>query len=211
MLEMMRNFFSLTPAIAVAIISHEYFRFITAKRFDAVKPEWGGPGFIRRIDPVGLLMYYFFKFGWSRPFPVNYWKLRKAGYFKGILTAISGSIANFSIGLIAGLVFYLSGLHQYSTFMPEAVNSFPLSYIADVVYWMMVIDLNTALFNLIPIPPLDGANIVTMIVPENQVNWLVKYELYGILTLLVLSLMGIIQLVMWPITQFIQLLARLIA
>ncbi|MDD3461790.1 MAG: site-2 protease family protein, partial [Mesotoga sp.] len=68
-----------------------------------------------------------------------------------------------------------------------------------------------ALFNLIPIPPLDGANIVTMIVPENQVNWLVKYELYGILTLLVLSLMGIIQLVMWPITQFIQLLARLIA
>ncbi len=76
----------------------------------------------------------------------------------------------------------------------------------------MVINLNTALFNLIPIPPLDGANIVTVLVPESQVNWLVKkYELYGILTLLVLSLMGIIQLIMWPITQFIQLLARLIA
>jgi len=67
------------------------------------------------------------------------------------------------------------------------------------------------LFNLIPIPALDGANIVTVLVPESQFNWLVKYELYGILTLLVLSLMGIIQLIMWPITQFIQLLARLIA
>ncbi|HOP37550.1 MULTISPECIES: site-2 protease family protein [Mesotoga] len=211
MFEMMRNFFCLTPAIAAAILSHEYARFITARRFEATKPEWGGPGFIRRIDPVGLLMFYFFKFGWSRPFPVNYWKLRKAKYFKAILTALSGSIANFSLGVITGLIFYLSGLHRFSTFMPETVSSFPASYLADVVYWTMVINLNTALFNLIPIPPLDGANIVTMLVPESQVNWLVKYELYGILTLLVLSLMGIIQLIMWPITQFIQLLARLIA
>ncbi|HCO70618.1 site-2 protease family protein [Mesotoga sp.] len=211
MLEMMRNFFCLTPAIAATILSHEYARFITARKFEAIKPEWGEPGFIRRIDPVGLLMYYFFKFGWSRPFPVNYWKLRKAGYFKAILTSISGSIANFSLGLIVGLLFYLSGLYQYSTFLPDSVSSFPTSYIADVVYWTMVINLNTALFNLIPIPPLDGANIVTVLVPESQVNWLVKYELYGILTLLVLSLMGIIQLIMWPITQFIQLLARLIA
>lgn len=210
MLEMMRSFFALTPAIAIAILSHEYAHFLLARRFDTTFTHWKKPGLIKRVDPVGLLMYYFFKFGWSRPYPINYWKLRKLGYPKAIFTAVSGSIANFSVGLTAGLIFYLSGLHEFSTLMPDHTSNYLISYFADVLYWIMVIDLNTAFFNLLPIPPLDGANVITVIVPENYVNWLVKYELYGILTLLVLSLMGIIQLIMWPITQFIQLLARLI-
>lgn len=94
--------------------------------------------------------------------------------------------------------------------MPDYLSSYPLSYFADVIYWIMFIDLSTAFFNLLPIPPLDGANIIAVIVPENYVNWLVKYELYGILVLLVLSLIGVIQLVMWPVTQFIQILSWLI-
>lgn len=210
MIEMMRNFFSLAPAIAVAILCHEYPHYLLARHFDKSRTEWIKPGFIRRIDPVGLLMYFFFKFGWSRPYPVNYWKLRKLGYSRAIFTALSGSLGNFVIGLIAGLIFYLSGLYRYSTLMPYYMNSYLISYFADVLYWIMVIDLNTAFFSLLPIPPLDGATLITIVVPENQVSWLVKYELYGILTLLVLSLIGVVQLIMWPITQFIQLLSWLI-
>jgi Zn-dependent protease len=210
MLEMLRNFISLTPAIIVAILTHEYSHYYLARYFDRTRTEWSKPGFIRRVDPVGLLMYYLFKFGWSRPYPVNYWKLRKLGYSKAILTALSGSLGNFVVGLLAGLVFYLSGLHRYSTLMPDYLSSYPLSYFADVIYWVMFIDLSTAFFNLLPIPPLDGANIITVIVPESYVNWLVKYELYGILVLLVLSLIGVIQLIMWPVTQFIQILSWLI-
>ena len=210
-IEMTRKFIVMTPSIAIAIYVHELSHFFTAKKYTVGATNWTHPGFVERIDPVGLLMYYFFLFGWSRPYPINYWKLRKVGIKKALLTTFSGPISNFIIGLSAGLIFYLSGLYRLSTEMPNYVLVNPiLNCLSDAVYWVMVINLNTSLFNLIPIPPLDGANIVTVVVPEDYVQWLAKYEIYGIILLLVLSLLGIMQLIMWPVTEFVKLLSRII-
>ena len=51
--------------------------------------------------------------------------------------------------------------------MPDYLSSYLLSYFADVIYWIMFIDLSTP-FNLLPIPPLDGANIIAVIVPKTM-------------------------------------------
>lgn len=210
-IEMTRKFIVLSPAIAIAIYLHEYSHYYFSKKFMTGAVERPRPDFISRVDPVGLLMYYFFLFGWSRPYPINYWKLRKEGLSKALITVFSGPLTNFLIGLIAGIVFYVSGLYKFSTEMPHfsIINPY-MNYLADVVYWTMIINLNTSLFNLIPIPPLDGANVLTVVVPANYVQWLAKYEIYGIMVLLVLSLLGIMQLIMWPITEFVTFLARVI-
>lgn len=210
-IEMTRKFIVLSPAIAIAIYFHEYSHYYFSNKFISGSVEKQKPGFINRIDPVGLLMYFFFLFGWSRPYPINYWKLRKEGLAKALLTVFSGPLTNFLIGLTAGLVFYFSGLYSYSTEMPHfsIVNPY-MNYLADVIYWTMIINLNTSLFNLIPIPPLDGANILTIVVPANYVQWLAKYEIYGLIVLLVLSLLGIMQLIMWPITEFVSFLSHAI-
>lgn len=210
---MIRNFICLTPAVVSVIFIREYTRYLFGKAFSE-NSKLEKPGFIKRIDPLGMLMLYFFRFGWSRPYPLNYWKIKKRGTWKALLTATSGSIANFLLGLAVGLIFYLTGAHKYSSFFYDSgYNSVSplLNYFADVLYWTMITNLNTSLFNLLPFPPLDGSNIFTILLPERYLIWLAKYEIYGVLALIVLSLLGVIQMIMWPITRFIEFLAHLAA
>jgi len=214
-LETVRRLLALTPAIMVTIIAHEYPRYFLYRRFDPDRNrdvKLPPPGFFRRIDPIGLMMFYLFKFGWSRRYPVNYWKLKRKGTSRAVFTALSGSAGNLLVGVIAGVVFYVSGVSLYAAEIASGTAGSPLvSYLADVMYWIMIVNLNTALFNILPIPPLDGATVVTIIAPPQYVNWLVKYELYGIIALLALSALGIIQMIMYPVTEFVALLARVIS
>jgi Zn-dependent protease len=210
---MIRNFISLTPAVISVIFIREYARYLLGKAFSG-NSKLEKPGFVKRIDPLGMLMLYFLHFGWSRPYPLNYWKIKKRGTWKALLTATSGSIANFLFGLTVGLVFYLTGAHNFSSFFADPVynpGSPLLNYFSYVLYWTMITHLNTSLFNLLPFPPLDGSNVFTILLPERYLIWLAKYEIYGVLTLIVLSLLGVIQMIMWPVTRFVEFLAHLAA
>ncbi len=215
LLEVLKRVLALTPAIVLAVVGHEYPRYFLYRLYNPDRNKEARlprPGVFKRMDPIGLLMFYLFRFGWTRRYPVNYWKLKRQGMHRAILTALSGSLGNLSLGVLVGLVFYLSGMSQFCTELSGSItgHSF-LAYSADVMYWSMIVNLNTALFNILPIPPLDGSTVVTIIAPPQYVNWLVKYELYGIIALLALSGLGIIQMIMYPVTEFVTFLARVIS
>ena len=209
MVQVFRNFLALTPAIIVAIYFHEMAHASLFKKTTKTRRNFS---FVGCVDPLGLLMYYMFQFGWSRPFPINYWKLKKNGLPVTILTIFSGPAMNLIIGVTAALFFKYTGLFRYSTLLARESygQNYLLSYFSDVLYWIMVVNLKTSLFNLLPFSPLDGARLIEITAPDNQVDWLAKFEVYGLLSLVVLSILGIIQLIMWPVSRLVEFITGLI-
>lgn len=138
---------------------------------------------LRHIDWLGLLMMFAAGFGWAKPVPVDprYFKNPKRGM---ALTALAGPAANFLLALAAmgiGKVIYL--YVPYARWS-ETVFSFCL-------YTLAPLSVGLGLFNLIPIPPLDGSKVLAAFLPDETYVRLMRYERYGILVLLLLSFAGV--------------------
>ena len=136
---------------------------------------------IKHIDVLGLIAMIIFGFGWAKPVPVNpyYFKKRKSGM---ALTAFAGPACNIILALI-GLLIYKALLY-----MPMPLGAMAEFVYAFSVFIVTFITLNVglAIFNLIPIPPLDGSKILNTILPERIYFKIMQYERYGFLVLYIL-------------------------
>ncbi|MDO5311181.1 MAG: site-2 protease family protein [Clostridia bacterium] len=139
------------------------------------------------LDPFGALCLFLFGFGWAKPVPVNPWnfKNKKGGM---IFTSLAGPLSNFILAFIAMIfnIILKSALMKMAT-----GNSLgALFTIASVFYsitdCLVIINLGLGIFNLIPIPPLDGSKVLTAILPQNLYFKLMDYERYGFIILLIL-------------------------
>jgi len=137
---------------------------------------------IRHIDVFGLLMMFAVGFGWAKPVPVNplYFRKPKQGM---ALTALAGPMSNF---LLAALCIALSRL--IDLWAPYTV--FWDTLFGFLVYDVALLSIGLGLFNLIPIPPLDGSKVLAALLPDRAYIKLMRYERYGLLVLLALSYFG---------------------
>ena len=138
---------------------------------------------LHHIDWFGLLMMFAAGFGWAKPVPVDprYFKKPKEGM---ALTALAGPVSNFLLALL--LMFISKMIYLYA----------PYSAALDVLftfclYTAVPLSIGLGLFNLIPIPPLDGSKVIAVLLPDQTYVKLMRYERYGMLLLLALSLLGI--------------------
>lgn len=138
---------------------------------------------IRHIDPLGLVMMISLGFGWAKPVPVDprYFKHPKQGM---ALTALAGPASNFLLALLLILISKAIYLYATDTAAWEAAFHFCL-------YAAAPLSIGLGLFNLIPIPPLDGSKILAALLPDRLYYRLMRYERYGILVLLVLSVLNV--------------------
>ena len=137
---------------------------------------------LAHLDPFGAICLFLFGFGWAKPVPVNPWnfKNKKGGM---ILTALAGPFSNFLLAFIAMVIYTLLGGLRFSS----ASFGFTLaSVFYELAYYMIMINLGLGLFNLIPIPPLDGSKVLTAILPERTYFKLMDYERYGFIILIIL-------------------------
>ena len=137
---------------------------------------------LAHLDPFGAICLLLFGFGWAKPVPVNPWnfKNKKGGM---ILTALAGPFSNFLLAFIAMVIYTLLGGLRFSS----ASFGFTLaSVFYELAYYMIMINLGLGLFNLIPIPPLDGSKVLTAILPERTYFKLMDYERYGFIILIIL-------------------------
>ena len=131
---------------------------------------------IRHIDPMGLLSMVVFRFGWAKPVPVNMYCFRhpKRGM---ALTALAGPGCNLVLTL---LFLFLYGL------------SFPLyamgkmGFLTELCYITAYLSLSLAIFNLLPVPPLDGSKVLFSLLSDENYRKLMRYERYGMFLLLLL-------------------------
>lgn len=113
---------------------------------------------LSHIDPIGFLALLFFHFGWAKPVPINYRNLKKPKRDSAII-ALAGPISNFFLATIFYTIAY--GI--------ITVNYNDLTYaIAQFLSLTAMISVGLGVFNLIPIPPLDGSHILMPILPRKQ-------------------------------------------
>ena len=138
------------------------------------------------LDLVGTLLMILTGFGWAKPVMVNpmYYKDRKKGM---ALVGIAGPITNVLLAFAGMMLYALSLVVCFKLGISQtAVNT--VSYIAQL---FVVRNLCFAVFNLIPIPPLDGSRVASMFLPDNAYYKLMQLERYSMLIIMVLSLTGV--------------------
>ena len=137
---------------------------------------------LRHIDWFGLLMMFVAGFGWAKPVPVNpnYFKKPRQGM---ALTALAGPVSNFLLALLMLLAARI--------FCDVAAYSEANQRILDFLLMVALLSIGLGLFNLLPIPPLDGSKVLFAVLPDGAYNQLMRYERYGMLLLLLLSFWGV--------------------
>ena len=132
---------------------------------------------LRHIDWFGLLMMFAAGFGWAKPVPVNpnYFKKPKQGM---ALTALAGPVSNFLLALLTLLAARI--------FCDVAAYSETNQRILDFLLMVAVLSIGLGLFNLVPIPPLDGSKVLFAVLPDRAYDWLMRNERYGMLLLFAL-------------------------
>ena len=139
---------------------------------------------LKHIDIIGTLMIVFIGIGWAKPVPVVYENLRHPRRDM-IWVAAAGPVTNIIIAVISAVV-----LRMIVTYANPAASGSPLAMMVEPVVLMLAfsvyINLLLAIFNMIPIPPLDGGRVLTGVLPWRQANALSRLEPYGMMIIIVL-------------------------
>ena len=132
---------------------------------------------LHHIDWLGLALMFTVGFGWAKPVPVNpnYFKKPKQGM---ALTALAGPVSNFLLALLTLLAARI--------FCDVAAYSEANQRILDFLLMVALLSIGLGLFNLLPIPPLDGSKVLFAVLPDRAYNQLMRYERYGMLLLFAL-------------------------
>lgn len=138
---------------------------------------------LKHLDLPGLLMLMLVKVGWAKPVPINpgYFKQPKLGM---AVTALAGPMSNVLLSALAAAGYTVSMFYCAYLEVPalEALGSF--------FYCVFYISAGLAVFNLLPVPPLDGSKVLAVLLPEAWYWKLMRYERYGMYALMALLLTG---------------------
>ena len=144
---------------------------------------------LKHIDPMGLLMMVVFKFGWAKPVPVNMMRFRSPK--RGMaLTALAGPVSNVLLALV---FLFLYGL------LYRALYS--VQFLLEMIWLTAYISLALAIFNIIPVSPLDGSKVLFALLPDAAYAKLMRYERYGMIILLVLIASDVLGAPLQMVTQ----------
>lgn len=141
---------------------------------------------LRHIDVFGLILLAVAKFGWAKPVPVDMRNFRRPK--EGMaLTALAGPVSNV---LLAYLALLIRSVLLFFTW--KYGEGTVLGWAVTLTEYLTVISAGLAVFNLFPIPPLDGSKVLFALLPPRAYGQLMRYERYGMLLLAVLLLTGVI-------------------
>ena len=186
------------PAVFIGFSFHEYAHAITAYAMGDNTAKNSGRLTLdpmAHVDPMGLLMLIIFKFGWAKPVPINPNNFRKRK--KGIaLVSLAGPLMNFLIAAISLLIYVL-------VYFRFGIRNIAFDKIMINIYY---INIGLGVFNLIPLPPLDGSKILASILPTRLEYKFYRLEQYSYLILIILIFTNIIDYILSPMFYYAQLL-----
>ncbi|MCR4442905.1 MAG: site-2 protease family protein [Peptococcaceae bacterium] len=179
------------PAILVAITVHEFSHGLAAHFLGDPTPRRQGRLTLNplpHLDALGTLMLLVAHFGWAKPVEINPF------YFRGdrqrgiLLVSLAGPFSNLVVALLGAILYNLFNVG---------------TYFASFIITLVSINVYLALFNLIPVPPLDGSRILTGLLPRRMHGFIYQLEAYGPLILVLLILTNITGLVLMPAARAI--------
>ncbi len=164
---------------------HEYAHALIATKLGDQTPRLSGRLTLNpmaHISPIGALMIILCGFGYAKPVSVNPRNFKDSK--KGMaLTAIAGPISNLIMGFIFTFLSVLFGYLKRTT-ITSAFNVF--------FFYAAIVNVNLAVFNLLPIPPLDGSRILQLLIPAKYYYKFLQYERYIVIVVFILIVTGIL-------------------
>ncbi len=192
----------LIPPILLALTAHECAHALVASRLGDDTARLLGRvtlNPIKHLDPLGTLAIFLTgMFGWAKPVPVNPRNLANPSRDM-MFVSLAGPLTNlFLAALFAGV------LKLMIAFAPSAALSSGTLYLPllKMVKIGVVLNVALAVFNMIPIPPLDGSKILMHLLPADKAMGFARMEPYGFIILIVLMVSGVIGTVMTPLIYF---------
>ncbi|HZK86719.1 MAG TPA: site-2 protease family protein [Syntrophomonas sp.] len=185
------------PAILIALTFHEYAHGQVADWLGDSTPYYQGRLTLNplpHIDWIGFFALMFFHFGWAKPVQVNPNNFKNVSVKTGMmLVSIAGPLMNILLAFVAMITLRLL------SFNPElGTYSGNLSALIQMLIPLVQINIILAVFNLIPVPPLDGSKILAGLLPDKGTRFIYSLEQYGPLLLLLLIFTNLAGKIIWP-------------
>ncbi len=216
------------PAILISLsfheMSHAYASYLqgdpTAKRMGRLTMN---P--LKHLDPMGTLMLVFsmfggFGFGWAKPVPINptYYKNQKRGT---VLVSLAGPLSNLLLAFLFSFPMVFIAINNgidpravYNSYNNILGNGFSLEFIVfNISRFFYIINIGLAIFNILPIPPLDGSKVLTAVLPTKTYFNIMRYERYigiAFLALIIFS-PGILSAILLPFRVGVETVFRVLA
>jgi Zn-dependent protease len=180
------------PALLLAVTVHELAHGLVADRLGDPTARLQGRltlNPIPHIDPLGALAFIIAGFGWAKPVPVNAYNLRHPVRDMALVAA-AGPVSNF--------VLAFAGLLAFRLLLPIEAIPFLLVPIKQMIRFVFLFNVGLGVFNLIPLPPLDGGHFLPYFLPRASWGALHKLEQYGPIILIVAVMSGATSYVVRP-------------
>jgi len=181
------NIILIIPGMLIAFTFHEYAHAYVADKLGDKTPRFQGRltlNPVSHIDPIGFIAVLIFRFGWAKPVQTN--PSAYKNYYKDDLkVSLAGPIANFLVAIVMAVILGLFARFGYKI-LPESLAGVLFSMIQLAV----VVNVNIGLFNLIPIPGLDGFSLLRDLKPNTFHRYEEKFYQYQMLIMLALIFVG---------------------
>lgn len=182
------------PGLVIALVIHEYAHAKAADVMGDFTPRMTGRLTLNpmaHIDPIGLIMLLVVRFGWAKPVMINARNFRN--WRQGeLLVALAGPVANLIVAFISLLA--MAVLFKLGMFS-EGVRL--------VLSMMVLFNINFAIFNMLPLPPLDGSKILMVLLPGRLAYKLMSLERYSFIILIFLMMTPFLTMILIPLQRLV--------
>lgn len=188
------------PGVIIAITFHEFAHAWTAYKLGDNTPMYQGRlnlNPLSHIDPIGLVMLIVAHFGWGKPVQIN------PNNFNGkyslsaseAIVSVAGPLANFIVAILFAII--------YALLIKFMGLQFMMSTGGVIVEYIIILNIGLGVFNLIPIPPLDGSKILMHFLPYNAKVWFESKQYIFYIVFLLLFVTGIAVNIVAPVNYFL--------
>lgn len=189
------------PGVILAITFHEFAHAYVADRFGDNTPRYQGRLSLdpaKHLDPIGLFLLIFAHIGWGRPVETNpnNFNSNKSKEACMMWVSLAGPLTNFVLAIVLTIIYYLLVI-----FFKNPNNI--IGILQMVVFYGITVNIGLDVFNLIPLPPLDGEKIFRRFLPYSAIEWLDKNQQILYMIFMLLWITGLLGKLVSPVISVV--------